>query len=94
MSTYKAPLQDMQFVLFDVLDTEPMFQRMGFADATRDVLEAVLEEGARFTESVLAPLNAVGDQVGSAMTNQPARSPRLPASGRPTINTSTAAGPG
>ena len=64
MSSYKAPLRDMQFVLFDVLDVEPTFQRLGFADATRDVLEAVLDEGARFTETVLAPLNAVGDQVG------------------------------
>ena len=64
MSSYKAPLRDMQFVLYDVLDVEPTFQRLGFADATRDVLEAVLDEGARFTETVLAPLNAVGDQVG------------------------------
>ena len=64
MSSYKAPLRDMQFVLFDVLDVEPTFQRLGFVEATRDVLEAVLDEGARFTETVLAPLNAVGDQVG------------------------------
>ncbi|MGH8085330.1 MAG: acyl-CoA dehydrogenase C-terminal domain-containing protein [Lysobacter sp.] len=64
MSQYKAPLRDMQFVLFDVLDAESQFQRMGFDDATRDVLEAVLEEGARFTETVLAPLNEIGDRVG------------------------------
>ncbi|MGQ4661379.1 acyl-CoA dehydrogenase C-terminal domain-containing protein [Lysobacter sp. F6437] len=64
MSSYKAPLRDMQFVLFDVLDAESQFQRMGFGDASRDVLEAVLEEGARFTETVLAPLNETGDRVG------------------------------
>ena len=64
MSQYKAPLRDMQFVLFDVLDAEAQFQRMGFAEASRDVLEAVLEEGARFTETVLAPLNQIGDRVG------------------------------
>ncbi|GAB2621384.1 acyl-CoA dehydrogenase C-terminal domain-containing protein [Novilysobacter erysipheiresistens] len=64
MSQYKAPLRDMQFVLFDVLDAEAQFQRMGFDDASRDVLEAVLEEGARFTETVLAPLNEIGDRVG------------------------------
>ncbi len=64
MSTYKAPLRDMQFVLFDVLDAEQAFQRMGFTDATRDVPDAVLEEGARFTETVLAPLNETGDRIG------------------------------
>ncbi|MET4726576.1 alkylation response protein AidB-like acyl-CoA dehydrogenase [Lysobacter enzymogenes] len=64
MSTYKAPLNDMRFVLFDVLGAEAQFQRLGYADATRDVLDAVLEEGARFNETVLAPLNAVGDQIG------------------------------
>ena len=64
MSSYKAPLNDMRFVLFDLLDAEPVFQRLGFPDATRDVLDAVLEEGARFTETVLAPLNSIGDRIG------------------------------
>jgi hypothetical protein len=64
MSTYHAPLRDMRFVLFDVLGAEALFPRLGFNEATRDIVDAVLEEGARFTESVLAPLNAVGDQVG------------------------------
>jgi alkylation response protein AidB-like acyl-CoA dehydrogenase len=66
MSSYKAPLRDMRFVLFDLLGAESAFERMGFTDATRDVLDAVLEEGARFTETVLAPLNAVGDRIGCA----------------------------
>ncbi|MGO4780514.1 acyl-CoA dehydrogenase N-terminal domain-containing protein, partial [Lysobacter sp. 2RAB21] len=54
MSTYQAPLTDMRFVLFDVLGAEAQFQRLGYADATRDTLDAVLEEGARFNETVLA----------------------------------------
>ncbi|GAA5077189.1 acyl-CoA dehydrogenase C-terminal domain-containing protein [Lysobacter panacisoli] len=64
MSTYKAPLTDMRFALFDVLGAEGHFQRLRFSDATRDVLDAVLDEAARFTETVLAPLNAVGDREG------------------------------
>ena len=64
MSTYKAPLADMRFALFDVIGAEDAFQKLGFTDATRDVLDAVLEEGARFTETVLAPLNEVGDRLG------------------------------
>src|SRR4051812_42401390 len=64
MSTYHAPLHDMRFVLFDVLDAEALFARLGFSDATRDIIDAVLEEGARFTETVLAPLNRIGDEAG------------------------------
>jgi alkylation response protein AidB-like acyl-CoA dehydrogenase len=64
MSTYKAPLEDIRFALYDVLDSDAQFARLGFAEATRDIVDAVLEEGARFNETVLAPLNAVGDEVG------------------------------
>ena len=64
MSTYRAPLSDMRFVLFDVLGAQALFARLGFTDATRDIVDAVLEEGARFTETVLAPLNRIGDEVG------------------------------
>jgi len=64
MSTYRAPLHDMRFVLFDVLGVEALFARLGFTDATRDIIDAVLEEGARFTETVLAPLNRIGDEAG------------------------------
>ncbi len=67
MSTYKAPLADMRFALFDVIGAEDAFQKLGFADATRDVLDAVLEEGARFTQTVLAPLNEVGDRIGCVL---------------------------
>ena len=65
MSTYKAPLTDIRFALYDVLKVEPLFARLGYPDASRDILDAVLDEAARFTENVLAPLNSVGDEVGS-----------------------------
>jgi alkylation response protein AidB-like acyl-CoA dehydrogenase len=64
MSTYKAPLADMRFVLFDVLGAQDLFARLGFTDATPDIVDAVLEEAARFNETVLAPLNRVGDEAG------------------------------
>ena len=64
MSTYKAPLADIRFALYDVLQSGAMFERLGFADATRDIVDAILEEGARFNETVLAPLNRIGDEVG------------------------------
>ncbi|MFC0678927.1 acyl-CoA dehydrogenase C-terminal domain-containing protein [Lysobacter korlensis] len=67
MSTYQAPLADMRFALFDVLGADRRFEQLGFTEATRDVLDAVLEEGARFTETVLAPLNAIGDRDGCTL---------------------------
>jgi alkylation response protein AidB-like acyl-CoA dehydrogenase len=54
----------MRFVLFDLLDVEPLFAHLGFAEAGRETIDAVLEEGARFAGTVLAPLNQVGDQSG------------------------------
>ena len=65
MSLYKAPLADMRFALFDVLKAESHYARLpGGENATRDILDAVLDEAAKFSEQVLAPLNAVGDEEG------------------------------
>ncbi|KGM55977.1 acyl-CoA dehydrogenase [Lysobacter daejeonensis GH1-9] len=64
MSSYKAPLNDIRFALFDVIGADAQFARLGFDEASRDVIDAILDEAARFTETVLAPLNAVGDREG------------------------------
>ena len=64
MATYKAPLDDLRFALYDVLGAEALFQQLGFEDANRELVDAVLDEAARFTETVLAPLNRIGDEVG------------------------------
>lgn len=64
MNTYKAPLKDMKFVLFDVLKAEMTYQDLKFGNADPELLDAVLEEAAKFTENVLAPLNHTGDQEG------------------------------
>ena len=64
MSNYKAPLNDLRFALHDVLKAESLFAAMGLEDASADVIDAVLEEAGRFSTSVLAPLNAIGDQTG------------------------------
>ncbi|WP_068830026.1 acyl-CoA dehydrogenase C-terminal domain-containing protein [Xanthomonas cerealis] len=67
MSTYQAPLTDLRFALHDVLQVEALFARLGYAEATTDVVDAVLEEAARFTSSVLAPLNRLGDEHGCTL---------------------------
>src|ERR1700742_5186013 len=65
MTIYKAPLDDMRFALYDVLGGEAVLRRLEGGEAhTRELLDAVLDECARFNEQVLAPLNASGDQEG------------------------------
>jgi hypothetical protein len=65
MTIYKAPLDDLRFVLYDLLGAEATLTSLeGGEGHTRDLLDAVLEEAARFNEQVLAPLNASGDEEG------------------------------
>jgi alkylation response protein AidB-like acyl-CoA dehydrogenase len=64
MPTYKAPVEDVQFLLSDVFHVERYDNLPGFADASPDVVEAILSEAAKFAEEVLAPLNRVGDLEG------------------------------
>ncbi len=54
----------MKFIMDDVLDLDRYSNLEGFADAPKDVRDQILEEGAKFCESVLAPLNSVGDKTG------------------------------
>ena len=65
MPEYKVPLNDIQFCLNDVLGYEEHYANLpGGEEFNAELVDAVLEEGAKFCEQELAPLNAVGDEQG------------------------------
>ena len=64
MPTYKAPVEDVKFLLNDVFHMERYGNMPGFADASPDLVAAILEEAAKFAEEVHTPLNRSGDLEG------------------------------
>jgi len=64
MPSYKAPFDDVLFLLNDVFRVERYANLPGFADASPDIVEAILGEAAKFCEDVLTPLNRSGDVEG------------------------------
>jgi alkylation response protein AidB-like acyl-CoA dehydrogenase len=64
MSTYEAPLKDMQFVICELAGLEQLIALPGWQDNDAEVVSAILQEASHFASEVLAPLNQVGDQKG------------------------------
>jgi alkylation response protein AidB-like acyl-CoA dehydrogenase len=76
MTIYKAPLREYRFVLNELFDVGELAKLPGFEEATPDVFEAVLEEGAKLCEEVLHPLNRSGDEEGCTFENGVVRTPK------------------
>jgi hypothetical protein len=65
MLSYKAPIDDIKFLFEDVLDYYRHYQTdEHFAEATPDLVDAILTECAKFSENELLPLNQTGDLEG------------------------------
>lgn len=73
--SYTAPVKDIAFVLNKVVGLDEISKLDGFEEATSDLVDAILEESARFTGEVLAPLNAVGDKQGSTWSEDGVTTP-------------------
>ena len=69
MPTYQAPVADFQFLLHDVLELEKWRDLPGFEEASPDLIGAILDEAAKFSQDVLQPLNQVGDEEGCTLEN-------------------------
>ncbi|MBP2314852.1 acyl-CoA dehydrogenase C-terminal domain-containing protein [Azospirillum soli] len=76
MPIYKAPLEDVRFVLDEIVGADKLAQLPGYEDATPDLINQVLEEGAKLCEEVLFPLNQSGDEEGCTFENGVVRTPK------------------
>ncbi|HEY1856461.1 acyl-CoA dehydrogenase C-terminal domain-containing protein [Acidocella sp.] len=75
MPIYKAPLDDMRFVLHELYDSKTIAELPDSAEFTPELMDSVLEEAAKFTEGVLFPLNQSGDLEGCVFENGVVRTP-------------------
>jgi len=75
MPIYKAPLEDVRFVLDEIVGAGALSTLPGYEDATPDLIAQVLEEGAKLCEEVLFPLNQSGDAEGCRFENGVVRTP-------------------
>ena len=65
MSSYSAPIRDMQFVMRELAGLEDVQGLPGCEEVSTDLVDAILEEADKFASGVLAPLNWSGDQEGA-----------------------------
>ena len=67
MSTYSAPLKDMQFVINELVGLDDIAALPGCGEVSADLVDAVLTEAAKFAQEVLDPLNRSGDLQGARL---------------------------
>ena len=76
MPSYSAPVRDMQFVLHEVVNLEAHNNLPGFEEVSADLVDAILEEGAKLAQEVLQPLNQSGDHEGCTLANGVVTAPK------------------
>jgi len=64
--SYRAPIEDIRFVIKELADLQGVLALPGLEEVTEDLVDAVLEENARFVEQAIAPTNRPGDISGAA----------------------------
>ena len=76
MSTYAAPLKDMQFAIKELAGLSEVSALPGHGDVNAELVEAVLGEAAKFAQEVLDPLNQQGDKQGAQLADGKVTAPK------------------
>ena len=73
MTDYRAPTADMLFALNHLAELPHVCALPAFTEASPALVASVLEEAARFAGDILAPLNTVGDLIGTRVVGDQVR---------------------
>ena len=63
--TYTPPVEEQRFLLRHVVGMEELAGHNAFAEASPDLVDAILEGAGAFAAGEFAPLNRIGDEVGA-----------------------------
>ncbi|MBT1450368.1 acyl-CoA dehydrogenase family protein [Glaciecola sp. XM2] len=69
MPQYKAPMADFQFLLNDWLKIDKHYESVGAQGMDSELVTEILNQGAKFAEEVIAPLNREGDEEGCKLVD-------------------------
>ena len=76
MPEYNSPVRDIRFVLYELLDVCSHYQKIpAHSEISEDILDAVIDEAAKFADNVLAPLYQVGDEEGCTLIDGNVKTP-------------------
>ena len=75
MTSYTPPIDQMRFVLNDMVGLDRLATLPDYGDVDPDLVDQILDEAGKFAAGELAPLNAVGDQQGARLENGVVRTP-------------------
>ena len=73
--TYRPPIDDILFLLRDVIDADRVLALPQFAHVDAESLESVVRQSGRIAEEVIAPMNEAADRVGATFENGVVRLP-------------------
>lgn len=77
MPAYKAPLREIDFITNELFDFDQHYESLGLGDSVNaETREAIINEGAKFCEQVLAPLHQSGDEEGCHWSSEGVTTPK------------------
>ena len=62
---YQAPIRDLRFVLDELLGVASLAALPRYREFSSELAASVIDEAARFSQDVLAPINRIGDSLGA-----------------------------